>query len=89
MDMSFLSLPRLSTLRRTCGQNLPMPTVNAMRSTTAAPEPQKTALRCWCGGRERAASAMTTAMSPERMLLIQTILTRPIQKSALRRNSMT
>jgi hypothetical protein len=37
-----------------------------------APE---TALRCWCGGSERAASAITTALSPDRMMLIQMILT--------------
>ena len=32
-------------------------------------------------GSERAASAITTALSPDRMMLIQTILSSPTQKS--------
>ena len=36
-----------------------------------------------CGGSERAARAITTALSPERMILIQMILKRPIQNSAV------
>src|SRR3954447_10820583 len=55
--------------------------VRAMRRTTAAPEPHSTASLCWCAGKVRAANAITTALSPDRMMLIQTIFTSPIQKS--------
>src|SRR6185369_12490449 len=63
-------------------------TVSTTRSTTAAPEPRTTAFICWCAGSVRAASAITTALSPDRMMLIQMILTSPIQNSALCRNSI-
>ena len=63
-------------------------TVSAIRSTTAAPEPSMTAFFCCSGGKPRAARAMTTALSPERMMLIQTILSRPIQKSLPSKASM-
>jgi hypothetical protein len=34
-------------------------------------------------GNERAAKAMTTALSPDRMMLIQMIFSKPIQNSGL------
>ena len=47
------------------------------------------ALRCCSGGSERAAKAITTALSPDRMMLIQMIFINPIQKSGLCINSMS
>lgn len=60
----------------------------AIRSKTAALEPQKIAFFCCTGGKARAARAMTTALSPEKIMLIQMILSRPIQKSTLASISM-
>ena len=54
-----------------------------MRITIAAPLPQKMAFFCCCGGSERAARAITTALSPDSMMLIQMILSRPTQKAAV------
>ena len=56
-------------------------TVRMIRITTAAPEPQKIAAFCCFGGSERAASAITTALSPDRMMLTPMILGRPIQNA--------
>ena len=61
--------------------------VSAMRSTTAAPAPHKMACLCWCFGSERAASAMTTALSPDRMMLTQMMTPSPIQNSGATRVS--
>ena len=47
--------------------------VRTIRMATAAPAPQKIALPCWCGGSERAASAMTTALSPDNRMLMTMI----------------
>src|SRR5207244_4692018 len=55
--------------------------VSARRSTTASPAPQKIACFCWCLGSERAASAITTALSPDRMMLTQMMTPSPIQNS--------
>ena len=61
--------------------------VRMIRRMTAAPAPQNTAFFCCCGGSERAASAMTTALSPDRMTLTPMILSRPIQKAWLTSSS--
>ena len=58
-------------------------TVRMIRITTAAPEPQSTAAFCCLGGSERAASAITTALSPDRMMLTPMIFSRPIQKACV------
>ena len=55
--------------------------VSTIRITIAAPEPQKIACFCCFGGSERAASAITTALSPDRTMLTPMILARPIQKA--------
>ena len=47
--------------------------VKKMRSSTAAPAPRRMPQKRCCGGSERQASAMTTALSPERRMLIQMI----------------
>ena len=57
-------------------------TVSTTRSTMAAALPQKIACFCWCGGNERAASAITTALSPDRMMLTQMIEPRAVQNAA-------
>ena len=44
--------------------------------------PQKIALPCWSGRSERAASAITTALSPDRMMLVKMIEPRASQKAA-------
>jgi hypothetical protein len=69
-------------------QQLTATTVSTMRKTTAAPEPKSTAFFCCATGRLRAAKAITTALSPERMMLIQTILSNPSQKPGSCKNSM-
>src|SRR6266850_1883697 len=53
--------------------------VRTMRSTTAAAAPQKIACFCCLAGSERAASAITTALSPDRMILTQMIAPSPSQ----------
>ena len=55
--------------------------VNTIRITTAAPAPQNTACFCCLGGSARAASAITTALSPDRTMLTPMILARPTQKA--------
>src|SRR4029453_546705 len=52
-----------------------------IRITTAAPLPQITACRCCLGGSERAASAMTTALSPDRTMLTPMICISATQNS--------
>ncbi len=69
--------------RQDIASSLAATTVSAMRSTTAVPEPKNNALRRCSGGKTRAASAMTTALSPDRSMFIQAVLTRPIQNPAL------
>ena len=49
--------------------------------TIAAAEPQMIACFCCFCGSERAASAMTTALSPERTMLTPMIFSRPTQKA--------
>ena len=56
--------------------------VSTIRITIAAPEPQTIACLCCLGGSERAASAITTALSPDRMTLTPMILMSPTQNSA-------
>ena len=63
--------------------------VSTMRSTTAAPEPNWMALRCCSGGSDRAASAMTTALSPESTMLMPMTSSKPIQNAELDSNSMS
>src|SRR5881409_3084470 len=63
--------------------------VSTMRSTTAAPAPQMTACFCWCAGKERAASAITTALSPDRMMLTQMIAPSPSQNCEVRSSSIS
>src|SRR5947208_608933 len=62
--------------------------VRTMRSTTAAAAPQMTACLCWCTGKERAASAITTALSPDRMMLTQMIAPSPSQNCDVRSSSI-
>ncbi|MPM94960.1 hypothetical protein SDC9_142109 [bioreactor metagenome] len=57
--------------------------------TTAAPDPNRMARRCCSGGSVRAASAMTTALSPESKMLMPMTSNRPIQKAELESMSMT
>src|SRR5262245_14267501 len=54
-------------------------TVRMIRSTTAAAAPQNIASFCCFSGSERAASAITTALSPDRMILTQMIAPSPSQ----------
>src|SRR5439155_11133602 len=61
--------------------------VRRIRITMAAPEPQMIACVCCFGGSERAASAITTALSPDRMILTPMILKSPTQNSAETRYS--
>jgi hypothetical protein len=69
-------------LLKIIGVNIILSGDNAVVIALAARSlPQNTASFCWCGGKERAASAITTALSPERSRLTQMILPRPIQKS--------
>ena len=63
------------------------PNVSASDNLIAAADPQKMACFCWRGGSERAASAMTTALSPDRMMLTPMIFSRPIQKACDRSSS--
>src|SRR5690348_14233304 len=62
--------------------------VSTMRNTTAAAAPQMTACLCWCTGNERAASAITTALSPDRMMLSQMIAPSPSQNCDVRSSCM-
>src|SRR5258708_3933825 len=62
--------------------------VSTMRNTTAAPAPQMIALFCWCLGNERAASAITTALSPDRMMLTQMMAPSPSQNCDVRTSCM-
>ncbi|MOA63792.1 hypothetical protein D3C78_1896460 [compost metagenome] len=48
----------------------------------AAAEPIVIAFFCWAGGSERAASAMTTALSPDSKILTQMIWSSAIQNAA-------
>ena len=57
--------------------------VRMIRIATAAPLPQKMAFFCCCGGSERAASAITTALSPERTMLTPMICTSATQKAGV------
>ena len=50
--------------------------------TTAAPLPQRTACFCCLGGSERAASAITTALSPDSTMLTPMICSSATQKAA-------
>ena len=61
--------------------------VRMIRMTIAAPAPQRIACFCCFGGSERAASAITTALSPDRTMLTPMILARPIQKACVRTSS--
>ena len=61
--------------------------VRMIRITMAAPEPQMIACVCCFGGSERAASAITTALSPDRMMLTPMILSRPSQKACVTSSS--
>src|SRR5712692_10465079 len=54
--------------------------VRMIRSTTAAAAPHNMASFCWRPCRERAASAITTALSPDRMMFTQMIVPSPSQK---------
>jgi hypothetical protein len=47
----------------------------------AAADPMTMAFLCWAGGSDRAASAMTTALSPDRRMLTQMISARASQKT--------
>ena len=58
-----------------------MMTVKKMRSSTAAPAPSRMPQNRCCGGSERQASAMTTALSPDRRMLIQMIWPTAIQNA--------
>src|SRR5467141_4602740 len=62
--------------------------VSTIRSTTAAPAPQMIACLCWCAGSERAASAITTALSPDRMMLTHMIAPSPSQNCDVRSSSI-
>src|SRR6267154_1058987 len=62
--------------------------VSTMRNTTAAPAPQMIALFCWCLGNERAASAITTALLPDRMMLTQMMAPSPSQNCDVRSSCM-
>ena len=61
--------------------------VRMIRITTAAPEPHSTAAFCCFAGSERAASAITTALSPDRMMLTPMIFSRPIQNACVESSS--
>src|SRR5688572_20795945 len=58
-------------------------TVSTIRITTAAPAPHITACFCCRAGSERAASAITTALSPERTILMRMICHSPAQNCAV------
>ena len=55
--------------------------VKKMRSTTAAPAPRRMPQKRCLGGSERQASAITTALSPDRRMLIQMIWPTAIQNA--------
>ena len=57
--------------------------VSTMRITTAAPLPQATARACCSAGNPRAASAITTALSPDSTMLTPMICSSAIQNSGL------
>src|SRR5882672_1952541 len=57
--------------------------VRMIRNTTAAAAPHSIASFCWRCGRERAARAITTALSPDRMMFTQIIPPRPSQNCAV------
>src|SRR2546426_5131008 len=57
--------------------------VSTTRITMAAALPQKMAFLCCCGGSERAASAMTTALSPDSRMLARMMEPRAAQNAAL------
>ncbi len=57
--------------------------VSAMRMTTAAPLPQATARFCCWAGNPRAASAITTALSPDSTMFTPMISSSAIQNSGL------
>jgi hypothetical protein len=61
--------------------------VRMMRRITAAPAPHSTACFCCFAGSERAASAITTALSPDRMTLTPMIFSRPSQKACVASSS--
>src|SRR3954468_23566430 len=54
----------------------------------APTEPNTMAFFCWCAGRDRQASAMTTALSPDRTMLIRMIWDRAIQNTGSVRKAM-
>src|SRR6267378_788272 len=62
--------------------------VRTIRSTTAAAAPHNIASFCWRCGSERAASAITTALSPDRMMLTQMIAPSPSQNCDVRSSSI-
>ena len=53
--------------------------VRMIRRTTAAPAPHRIASFCCLGGSDRAASAITTALSPDSTMLTPMIFARPTQ----------
>src|SRR5690606_3223090 len=57
--------------------------VRTIRMQIAATDPMTMAFFCCCSGSERAASAMTTALSPDNRMLTQMIWISAIQKAAL------
>src|SRR5438132_4352862 len=62
---------RLSSLTAATG--------STTRMMMAAALPQKMAFFCWAGGRLREASAITTALSPDRTMLVRMIDPNAIQ----------
>src|SRR6267154_479088 len=77
-----------TSLRKESFSNSTATMVSTIRSTTAAPAPQMIACFCWCAGSERAASAITTALSPDRMMLTQMIAPSPSQNCDVRSSSI-
>ncbi len=69
------------------GQRIPTQTPqpvqvgDEIRIATATPLPQPMAIICCRGGSERAASAITTALSPDNTMLIQMIFSSGIQNA--------
>ena len=63
--------------------------VRMIRITTAAPLPQRIACFCCCGGSERAASAITTALSPDSTMLMRMICISPVQNACEASSSST
>src|ERR1051326_5426177 len=57
--------------------------VRITRKMIAATEPQMMACFCWWAGSERAASAITTALSPDNRMLTTMIWPSPIQNTGL------